>query len=81
MDDKKLPAFPSSKRHVQGNLYEVITDGGMTLRDYFAAKAMQAYIASQDRYDRHLKAFQPDAMNIPVQAYSIADAMMKERAK
>jgi hypothetical protein len=46
---------------------------GMSLRDYFAAKAMQGLIASNDegagdRID-----------DIPAYAYSIADAMLKAR--
>jgi hypothetical protein len=46
---------------------------GMTLRDYFAAKAMQALIASNDEGagDR--------LQDIPGYAYDIADAMLKAR--
>jgi hypothetical protein len=48
---------------------------GMSLRDYFAAKAMQALIASNDdgagdRIDE-----------IPTYAYDIADAMLAARAR
>ena len=45
---------------------------GMTLRDYFAAKAMQAMV-SQRAYpwDKHT----------PQYAYSVADAMLRERMK
>ena len=41
---------------------------GMTLRDYFAAKAMQAWIDNDGLFSE-----------IPTQAYAIADAMMKAR--
>jgi hypothetical protein len=41
---------------------------GMTLRDYFAAKAMQALIDNDGLFS-----------DIPTQAYKLADAMMKER--
>ena len=41
---------------------------GMTLRDYFAAKAMQALIDNDGLFSE-----------IPTQAYAIADAMMKAR--
>ena len=41
---------------------------GMTLRDYFAAKAMQALIDNDGLFSE-----------IPTQAYSIADAMLKAR--
>jgi hypothetical protein len=45
---------------------------GMSLRDYFAAKAMAAMMATDEGM-----AFNDVAMY----AYSFADAMMKERAK
>jgi hypothetical protein len=41
---------------------------GMTLRDYFAAKAMQALIDNDGLF-----------VVIPTQAYAIADLMMKAR--
>jgi len=43
---------------------------GMTLRDYFAAKAMQGMIVD---------VVQPQYDYIAETAYSMADAMMKER--
>ncbi len=46
---------------------------GMTLRDYFAAKAMQGMCAGLQRGD------DPDA--VPQFAYMLADAMLKERDK
>lgn len=50
-------------------------DDGMTLRDYFAAKAMQAYVASdyEGAAGHDTKAAE--------WAYSLADAMLAERAK
>jgi hypothetical protein len=60
-------AFPNEGG--PGNLWN---DKGMTLRDYFAAKAMQAYL--------------PDAMEhnategeLALMAYKMADAMLKAR--
>jgi hypothetical protein len=41
---------------------------GMTLRDYFAAKAMQALIDNNGLFSE-----------IPTQAYALADAMLKAR--
>jgi len=43
---------------------------GMTLRDYFAAQAMQALIDNDGLFSE-----------IPTQAYDIADAMLEERKK
>jgi hypothetical protein len=45
---------------------------GMMLRDYFAAKAMQGYIAGS--YDMY-------PYEIAQKAYEIADAMLEEQAK
>jgi len=48
-------------------------DPGMTLRDYFAAKAMQGILSNsaKDYYEEDLSAC----------AYQIADTMLAERAK
>jgi hypothetical protein len=62
-------AFPT---HFDG---KQAADHGMTVRDYFAAKAMQGLIASNDAGagDR--------ISDIPAYAYLIADAMLAERSK
>ncbi len=54
------PAFPSVFDH----------DRGMTLRDYFAAKAMQGILADPST---------PEIMDIAGAAYEMADAMLKAR--
>lgn len=58
------PAFPE----------RAIETSGMTLRDYFAAKAMQGYISREPINPAEVSSF-ADAM------YFIADAMIVERAK
>lgn len=50
---------------------------GMTLRDYVAAKAMQAIAHESYRLGREFGYTQPDSL--AEQAYKIADAMLKER--
>ncbi len=75
-----IPAFPAPAG------VSHITEQGMTLRDYFAAKAMQGYISA--------KAWHPDfvfptdfnfeegkraADAVAVSAYKWADAMLKAR--
>ena len=57
------PAFPNEGG--PGNLWN---EKGMTLRDYFAAKAMQS-LMTRYAYDAKL----------PVRAYEYADAMLKAR--
>jgi hypothetical protein len=61
------PAFPATNHH--GHKLE-----GMTLRDYFAAKAMQTLLLddSYDFRDRNL---------IAQKAYAFADAMLEARGK
>ena len=64
------PAFPTP-RYERGDMYSL----GMTLRDYFAAKAMQGMLACSN-LDAKLKA---DAGLIATSAYQFADAMLKAR--
>ena len=68
-DDTGGAAFPHHIEHPNGH-WPVITHAGMTLRDYFAAKAMQGICASG-----------PDISNpvIAAEAYALADAMLKAR--
>ena len=62
------PAFPHTVEYKGSDYGGIVPHGGMTLRDYFAAKAMQALIDNDGLFSE-----------IPTQAYAIADAMMKER--
>jgi hypothetical protein len=57
------PAFPTPAHNLQND--------GMTLRDYFAAKAMQGLIANNNI----------DAQQIAQAAYIVADAMLKARGR
>lgn len=65
------PAFPVQSIYIED---QETNSHGMTLRDYFAAKAMQGIIAST-----------PDRMPCPpdeataTRAYRYADAMLKAR--
>jgi len=65
-----IPAFPlfNHTRKWDMDKQEYVQDEGMTLRDYFAAKAMQALIDNDGLF-----------VVIPAQAYAIADVMMKAR--
>ena len=61
-------AFP---RNVDGHYFM-----GMTLRDYFAAKAMQGMLANPKLHKQILEAGQSW---IEESAWAVADAMLKER--
>ena len=65
-NQKNIHAFPSPIQNDQT---------GMTLRDYFAAKAMQAFISLPD-WGQDMS---PDDTGFV--AYGKADAMLKERGK
>ena len=62
------PAFPAPAG------VSHITEQGMTLRDYFAAKAMQSLLR---QYPDHL--MNSPASEVACDAYIVADAMMKAR--
>ena len=65
-----IPAFPRSIYSLNGAIdsQSISVGYGMTLRDYFAAKAMQGLIDNDGLFSE-----------IPTQAYELADAMMKAR--
>lgn len=69
------PAFPfPASLYPDGSTHEP-GDPGMTLRDYFAAKAMQGMLASDIQCG-------PEQVPIIVaSAYMMTDAMLKERSK
>jgi hypothetical protein len=71
------PAFPHVADLVQhspngGITTKPITSNGMTLRDYFAAKAMQAILI-------HHKLEDCDDFVVASNAYQMADFMLKAR--
>ena len=66
------PAFPglhpSKECHYQ--------DAGMTLRDYFAAKAMQGMLAANGDSNGYLEY---EEETVAANSYKLADAMLKAR--
>ena len=64
------PIFPSDQRDRMGTgpIYS-----GMTLRDYFAAKAMAALLSTPEAFDAPV-------LGIARAAYEQADAMLTQRA-
>lgn len=81
MDNKDTggPAFPLIE-YIGGK--KVLGPEGMTLRDYFAAKAMQATLSNPHTMSEMVKRFPPemDMMEgISGYAYLVADAMLEAR--
>ena len=67
MTNKNIPAFP--------NNFISEDRRGMTLRDYFAAKAMQSYLSAWIMTKQH-----PETdLILAKHAYAMADAMLKAR--
>jgi hypothetical protein len=80
MSDDGGPAFPADERHV---VVDPVTHRicklnyiGMSMRDYFAAKAMAAIVVGVSRPEI---ADIPDNASIAAVAYALADAMLNER--
>ncbi len=74
------PAFPIHRipRQDEHNHGALITERGMTLRDYFAAKAMQGILANPE-FVKVLGNASAKAINISAMAYDQADAMLEAR--
>jgi hypothetical protein len=67
------PAFPLP------GLHRDTYNNGMTLRDYFAAKAMQTILADDD-YLEHTETSSEWLAIVAKASYEIADAMLQARA-
>ena len=66
-------AFPSVIKHHGPDIIEEITGGGMTLLDYFAAKAMNGILSNTIG--------EVSGEKTADSAYKMASAMIKEREK
>jgi hypothetical protein len=65
----RVPAFPTNA-----------TDG-MSLRDYFAAKALTAMLASSERFEMENGKFAITPQHFANAAYGMADAMIAARSE
>jgi hypothetical protein len=72
--DNGGPAFPiTAEQHPNG----ISPDMGMTLRDYFAAKAMQGFLGGHVAHYGHENHWR--FQDMAGEAYAVADAMLKAR--
>lgn len=67
------PAFPTLA--AAGDV--ALSQGGVSMRDYFAAKAMQAVVLKQNE----LHDIQAMYDRLALHAYKVADAMLKARSQ
>ena len=80
------PAFPGKQKALLiksehsdiAKEYE-IDQNGMTLRDYFAAKAMQTCLADKELIDLFVYMNADVKEQVALTAYQMADAMLKAR--
>ena len=77
--DNGGPAFPITEWHLNGKTHADWR--GMGLRDYFAAKAMQALCGNEKAMDAVVKAGHDPTQVVADAAYSFADAMLKARQR
>lgn len=81
------PAFPNPSREFvdpfDSGMREKISSSasGMTLRDYFAAKAMAGWLASYSREGDEHPAAHDCQDSVAKLSYELADAMLKARNK
>ena len=71
------PAFPHTVEYKGADCGGVVPHGGMTLRDYFAAKAMQSaylHFSAEAEVTKHWT-----TEGLAESAYAMADAMLKAR--
>ena len=78
------PAFPvQTSITSDGSTLTVKGSSGLTLRDYFAAKAMQALLTKQGPYgEDRLRPYSENVQNVDElaeYAYTQADAMLEAR--
>ena len=75
-----MKAFPRPKTHKQHNgAVDEASQGGMELRDYFAAKAMQGMLAAEGEANGYWSVNEKSQNMLCDNAYNIADAMLKAR--
>lgn len=74
--DNGGPAFPTMMK--VGDIAK--SDGGMTLRDYFAAKALPGFLSTCEREPGGAVS-SLSAEDLARASYEMADAMLLERAK
>lgn len=77
-----LPAFPVESRVMYSNSGEYFDTNGMTLRDYFAAKAIDSALdRATDAYEEGLLGWDDAFFEVARIAYGVADAMLEQRRR
>ena len=82
---KNPPAFPADFKEKTEEDYKITHFMGMTLRDYFAGKAMQGVVADSKGMMALYEIAKENGNHLTIAvaecAYAYAEAMLKEREK
>ena len=71
-----FPVPPERINNVNGDNHWAYASGGMTLRDYFAAAALQGYLAAGNAWSwRECRGTTFEA-SVSIECYAMADAML-----
>lgn len=73
-----FPVLPNGENNVDNQGFKVYAHAGMTLLDYFAAKAMQAFITADSRPENPEGAYS-NPSKAAEWAYQVAEEMIKYR--
>ena len=74
------PAFPHTVEYKGSDGGGIVPHGGMTLRDYFAAKALQGMFANpDDGHENYDLNYEDYVKEIARCSYKMADAMLAAR--
>lgn len=68
------PAYPTQRESGSGYIY---VEEGMTLRDYFAAKAMQSLIVNAEKWN--YLSYSNIPKSVAKDSFILADEMLKQR--
>ena len=81
MENINAPAFPVSSSSINGHQNGVNTYQftGITIRDYFAAKAIIGLLSASDGLE-YCERYPQDSKRYADVAYALADAMMEARS-
>ena len=75
------PAFPTNQQEDANFNVLQYASPGMNLRDYFAIKALQGWLASYGPDAAHPALNETHTDRLAEHSYTLADAMIKARAK
>ena len=75
-----MKAFPNQLDIIDHCTFREVMKGGMDLRDYFAAKALNGMLSAEvNSWRRGYETYEEYLTDLTMSAYKMADAMMEAR--